>query len=54
MGLANNRSTLPERLKREKAAVENFFDALRADAAGARPQASGLVETGLRLLEKWP
>ena len=44
---------LPERLKREKAAVESLFDALRADAAGARPGTSGLVETGLRLLEKW-
>jgi len=44
--------TLPERIKREKEAVDSLFEALRADAAGARPASPGLVEMGLRLIAK--
>jgi len=45
--------TLPERMKREKEAVDSLFEALRADAAGARPASAGLVEMGMRLVAKW-
>ena len=45
--------TLPERLTREKQAVDSLFEALRADAAGALPASSGLVEMGLRLISNW-
>jgi hypothetical protein len=45
--------TLPERMKREKEAVDSLFAALRADPTGARPASSGLVEMGLRLIAKW-
>ena len=41
---------LPERMKREKEAVESLFAALRADEGGALPGSTGLVEMGLRLL----
>ena len=44
---------LPERMKREKEAVESLFEALRADAGGARPGSTGLVEMGLRLFSNW-
>jgi len=44
---------LPERLKREKEAVDSLFAALRADPAGAPPASLGLVEMGLRLIAKW-
>jgi len=44
---------LPERMRREKEAVDALFKALRADASGARPASSGLVEMGLRLLSDW-
>jgi hypothetical protein len=44
---------LPERMKREKEAVDSLFEALRADAAGARPASTGLVEMGMRLVAKW-
>jgi hypothetical protein len=45
---------LPEKMKREKEAVDALFEALRADGASARPSASGLVEMGLRLITGWP
>ena len=41
---------LPERMKREKEAVESLFAALRADEGGTRSGSTGLVEMGLRLL----
>ena len=44
---------LPERMKREKEAVESLFAALRADEGGALPGATGLVEMGLRLFSNW-
>jgi len=44
---------LPERMKREKQAVESLFAALRADEGGARPGSTGLVEMGLRLFSTW-
>ena len=44
---------LPERMKREKEAVDSLFEALRADASGARPASAGLVEMGLRLFSHW-
>jgi len=44
---------LPERMKREKEAVESLFAALRADEEGARPGSTGLVEMGLRLFSNW-
>jgi len=44
---------LPERMKREKEAVESLFAALRADEGGARPGSTGLVEMGLRLFSNW-
>ena len=44
---------LPERMKREKEAVESLFAALRADEASALPGATGLVEMGLRLFSNW-
>jgi hypothetical protein len=44
--------TLPERMTREKEAVDSLFEALRADAAGARPASAGLVEMGMRLISK--
>jgi hypothetical protein len=44
--------TLPERMKREKEAVDSLFEALRAEAAGARPADAGLVEMGMRLFSK--
>jgi hypothetical protein len=44
---------LPEKLKREKEAVDALFEALRAEGAGARPASAGLVEMGLRLVAKW-
>jgi len=44
---------LPERMKREKQAVESLFAALRADEGGARPGSTGLVEMGLRLFSNW-
>jgi hypothetical protein len=47
--------TLPERITREKEAVDALFDALRTDALVARPAAAspGLVEMGLRLISNW-
>ena len=44
---------LPERMKREKEAVDSLFAALRADEGGARPGSTGLVEMGLRLFSNW-
>ena len=44
---------LPERMKREKAAVDSLFAALRADAGGGRPGSTGLVEMGLSLFTDW-
>jgi hypothetical protein len=44
---------LPERMKREKEAVESLFAALRADEGGAQPGSTGLVEMGLRLFSNW-
>ena len=44
---------LPERMKREKEAVESLFAALRADEGGALPGSTGLVEMGLRLFSNW-
>ena len=44
---------LPERMKREKEAVESLFAALRADEGGSLPGSTGLVEMGLRLFSNW-
>jgi hypothetical protein len=44
---------LPERMRREKEAVESLFKALRADGSDARPGSTGLVEMGLRLFSDW-
>ena len=44
---------LPERMKREKEAVESLFAALRADEGGAQSGSTGLVEMGLRLFSDW-
>ena len=44
--------SLPERLKREKEAVDSLFEALRTDATAARPASAGLVEMGMRLFSK--
>ncbi len=44
---------LPEKLKREKDAVDALFAALRADAGGSRTASPGLVEMGLRLIAGW-
>ena len=44
---------LPERLAREKEAVDLLFEALRADDARARPASPGLVEMGMRLFSHW-
>jgi hypothetical protein len=44
---------LPERMRREKEAVDALFKALRADEGGARPGSTGLVEMGLRLFSNW-
>ena len=44
---------LPERLKRERKAVDALFEAMRADAGGGRPGSTGLVEMGLRLFSDW-
>ena len=44
---------LPERMKREREAVDSLFEALRADAVGERPGSTGLVEMGLRLFSSW-
>lgn len=41
---------LPERMKRERESVDALFAALRADATGAAPSGSGVVEMGLRLI----
>ncbi len=41
---------LPERMQREKEAVDSLFAALRADEGGGRSESTGLVEMGLRLL----
>ena len=44
---------LPEKMKRERESAEALFAALRADATGARPPSSGLVEMGLQLISGW-
>jgi hypothetical protein len=44
---------LPQKLTREKEAVDALFAALRADAGDSRTASPGLVEMGLKLITGW-